>query len=137
MAKRITASNNLEFLTFRLSDINNYLIKSCTFDRQKDAFTTLKEGRQKSLRKIFNNEDLSFHILPSFPFQNDVYNQMIVIDFRNSFETKTHGEYSGNRINYKLNSPYIHQLRQRYISFYGKYGVPAIPESLRDYNLKG
>ena len=137
VAKRIAASNSLDFLTFKLSDTNNYLNKSCTFDRLRETFNTLKEGRQKNLRKLFNNEDLSTHILPSFPSQDNVYNQMIVIDFKNSFETKTHDEYSDKRINYKLNSPYIYQLRQRYISFFGKYGVPAIPESLRDYNLKG
>lgn len=137
VAKRIKASNRLDFLTFKLSDTNNYLNKTCTFDRLKEAFDTLREGRQKNLRKLFNNEDLSTHILPSFPSQNDVYNQMIIIDFKNSFETKTQDEYSDKRINYKLNSPYIYQLRQRYISFFGKYGVPAIPESLRDYNLKG
>lgn len=137
VAKRIKASNRLDFLTFKLSDTNNYLNKTCTFDRLKEAFATLREGRQKNLRKLFNNEDLSTHILPSFPSQDNVYNQMIIIDFKNSFETKTQDEYSDKRINYKLNSPFIYQLRQRYISFFGKYGVPAIPESLRDYNLKG
>lgn len=138
VAKRIAASNSLDFLTFKLSDTNDYLNKTYTFDRLKVAFDTLKEGRlKKSLRKLFNNEDLSTHILPSFPSRDNVYNQMIVIDFKNSFETKTHDEYSDKRINYKLNSPYIYQLRQRYISFFGKYGVPALPESLRDFNLKG
>lgn len=137
VTKRITASSSLDFLTFKLSDTNNYLNKSCTFDRLREAFNTLREGRQKNLRKLFNNEDSSTHILPSFPAQDNVYNQMVVIDFKNSFETKTHDEYSDKRINYKLNSPYIYQLRQRYISFFGKYGVPAIPESLRDFNLKG
>ena len=31
-------------------------------------------------------------------------------------------EFENKRIGYKLNSPYIHQLRQRFIAFYGKYG---------------
>lgn len=138
VAKRITAYNSLDFLTFKLSDTNNYLNKTYTFDRLKVAFDTLKEGRlKKNLRKLFNNEDLSKHILPSFPSRDNVYNQMIVIDFKNSFETKSYEEYSDKRINYKLNSPYIYQLRQRFISFFGKYGVPALPESLRDFNLKG
>ncbi len=30
---------------------------------------------------------------------------------------------------------YIHQLRQRFIAFFGKIGVPAIPSSLRYFNL--
>jgi hypothetical protein len=37
---------------------------------------------------------------------------------------------------YKLNSPYIFQLRQRYLAYIGRVGVPAIPPSLKAYNLK-
>lgn len=37
------------------------------------------------------------------------------------------------RYGYKLNSPYIHQLRQRYIAYIGRYGVPALPNSVRSH----
>ena len=37
------------------------------------------------------------------------------------------------RYAYKLNSPYIHQLRQRYIAYIGRYGVPALPNSVRSH----
>lgn len=39
-------------------------------------------------------------------------------------------------IDFKLNSPYIHQLRQRYLSYVGRVGVPSIPQSLRAFNIK-
>ena len=88
------------------------------------------------MRKIFNNDDLSHQILPVFPFTPKRYNETACINFKSALRVLKNREFVNKRIGYKLNSPYIHQLRQRFISFYGKYGVPAIPNSLRDYNLK-
>lgn len=136
VSNRISQSLELDFLTFNLSDVNDYLKKSCAFDRLQEAYLTFKEGRKEKLRKIFNNDTFSCHILPSFPSQRNIYNQLIVINFKNAYKTKSYDEYANMRSNYKLNSPYIHQLRQRFIAFFGKIGVPAIPSSLRDYNLK-
>lgn len=133
---RLESQNSLEFLTFKISDIDVYLHKQCDFERIKDAFNKLtKQDRKDKMRKKFNNDELSTHILPSFPAQEGVYNQLIVINFKTAFMTKRYEEYQHARANFKLNAPYIHQLRQRYTSFFGKFGVPAIPCSLRDYNL--
>ena len=133
---RLGSQNSLEFLTFKISDIDVYLQKQCCFERIRDAFNKItKQDRKDKMRKKFNNDELSTHILPSFPVQEGVYNQLIVINFKNAFMTKRYEEYQHARAHFKLNAPYIHQLRQRYISFFGKYGVPAIPCSLRDYNL--
>lgn len=134
--KRIMDSKAMDFLLFKISDTDDYLIKRCTFDRTKASYSTFKDEKKNNLRKMFNNDDLSMHILPSFPYKEEVYNQLIVINFKTSFSTKNVAEYGNNRTSYKLNSPYIYQLRQRFISFFGKYGVPAIPESLRDFNLR-
>lgn len=95
-----------------------------------------------SAKSIFNNGVISRHVLISFPFDEQLYNQVGVIEFNTAFRTlpkhnSKQNHIIGCRINYKLNTPYIHQLRQRFVSYFGKYGVPAIPESLRDYNLKG
>lgn len=135
VSKRTSQSLRLDFLTFNLSDISDYLQKTKSFDSSKEVYLTLKASKKENLRKIFNNEAFSYHILPSFPSQRNIYNQLIVIDFKNAYKTKSHDEYSNMRSNYKLNSPYIHQLRQRFIAFFGKIGVPAIPSSLRDFNL--
>ena len=132
---RINQSLELDFLTFNLSDINDYLRNSNTFDRLREAYLNFKESKKIKLRKIFNNEVFSSHILPSFPAHDNIYNQLVVINFKKAYKTKSHDEYSNMRSSYKLNSPYIHQLRQRFISFFGKIGVPAIPSSLRDFNL--
>ena len=85
---------------------------------------------------IFNNNVQSKHILPSFPFVDGIYNASAVIDFKTGFVLKPKSEFEHQRSNFKLNSPYIYQLRQRYLAFSGRVGVPAIPPSLRDFNLK-
>lgn len=91
-------------------------------------------------KKIFNNGVISQHILISFPFNNEIYNRIGVIDFNTAFRTlskiKNDLSIKSFRTQFKLNSPYIHQLRQRFVSYFGKYGVPAVPDSLREYNLK-
>lgn len=89
-----------------------------------------------SAKSIFNNGVISRHVLISFPFDEQLYNQIGVIEFNTAFRTMSKMDILVFRTNYKLNAPYIHQLRQRFVSYFGKYGVPAIPDSLRDYNLK-
>lgn len=108
-------------------------------EKQKKDY--LNEKKQKNAKEIFNNGVISRHILISFPFEENVYNQIGLIEFNTAFRTKSKMDDKQNsilscRTNYKLNAPYIHQLRQRFVSYFGKYGVPSIPDSLRVYNLK-
>lgn len=107
--------------------------------QEKKSKTFINDA--KSAKSIFNNGVLSRHVLISFPFEEDVHNLIGVIEFNTAFRTMPKISDSGVpistcRTNYKLNAPYIHQLRQRFVSYFGKYGVPAIPNSLREYNLK-
>ena len=101
-----------------------------------------KEKQKKYIKNpsnekaIFNNGVLSRHVLISFPFDEEVYNQIGLIDFNTSLRTKNKKNIVQYRTKYKLNAPYIHQLRQRFVAYFGKYGVPNIPDSLRVYNLK-
>ncbi len=125
----------LEFLLFKRSNFNDYLIKSYTYG-PNDNYDNFKEKRKETLKRIFNNDNLSTHILPVFPFSPRRYNEVACIDFKTAFCIKKNKEYVGKRMRYRLNAPYIHQLRQRFVSYFGKYGVPAIPDSLRVYNLK-
>ena len=96
------------------------------------AFITKK----KKDDTIFNNGVQSRHILPSFPFEKNSYNLTAFIDFETAFIVKTKAEFENKRSEFKLNSPYIFQLRQRYLAYIGRVGVPAIPPSLRAFNLK-
>ena len=92
--------------------------------------------KKKNDVKIYNNDTISRHILPSFPFEKDVFNLSANIDFKQAFIVKTKADFESKRTDYKLNSPFIYQVRQRYLSFIGRVGVPAIPPSLRAFNLK-
>lgn len=125
----------LEFLIFRRSNFKEYLVKNYSYT-PNDNYETFKENRKKRLKQIFNNDSLSTQILPVFPFSSRSYNEVACIDFKTAFCIKRNKEYVNKRMLYRLNAPYIHQLRQRFVSYFGKYGVPAIPDSLREYNLK-
>ncbi|MGP1561057.1 MAG: hypothetical protein ACTTIC_03115 [Helicobacteraceae bacterium] len=126
---------SLEFLIFQKDDFEEYLYKNYNFTKTGDLPT--EEGKKlKSLRKIFNNDNLSVHILPSFPFGNDSVGVAACINFKRAFSVKNYKEHEGKRTNFTLNSPYIHQSRQRFGAFFGRYGVAAVPNRLRDVNLK-
>lgn len=134
----------LDFLIFEIKNINKYLLKTYNYGSNGSPFNEIKEKQKEKLRKIFNNSDSTIHLLPSFPFlsenineANNTYNRCACIYLRKAFAIKKKEEYDDKRIGYKLNSPYIQQLRQRYVAFFGRYGVPAIPETLRDFNLSG
>ena len=114
--------------------------KSQSEKYQKEKQAAFKKAPD-SAKSIFNNGVISRHVLTSFPFVDETYNQIGLIDFNTAFRTieKKNNNQEGIiscRTHYKLNSPYIHQLRQRFVAYFGKYGVPAIPDSLRNYNLK-
>lgn len=126
----------LEFLVFSKDGFEEFLEKNHSHNRKQNVFLQLKDKKKEALKKIFNNDKLSTHLLPSFPFEEHQYDMTARIDFKNAFTVKSKNDFENCRSSYKLNAPYINQLRQRYISFFGRYGVPAIPDSLRTYNLK-
>ena len=128
--------DELAFLTFKANAFKQFAANK--YNKNYEIWYPLMETKNKNkeeCRKLFNNADSSFHILPSFPFKGNL-DQSAHIDFRNAFKIFPKEKYNGKRTGYRLMGPYIHQLRQRYISFFGRYGVPALPLSLRDFNLK-
>lgn len=125
----------LEFLLFQRSSFSEYLDKSHSYG-PNDIYDNFREKRKESLKRIFNNDNLSAQILPVFPFSPRRYNEVAYINFKTAFCIKKNKEYVSKRMGYRLNAPYIHQLRQRFVAYFGRYGVPAIPDSLREYNLK-
>lgn len=107
-------------------------------DKQK-KFSKDANGARNA-KEIFNNGVIRRHVLISFPFEEGLCNQIGLVDFNTALRTmpkmgNNKTSIMNIRTNFKLNAPYIHQLRQRFVSYFGKYGVPAIPDSLRDYNL--
>ena len=64
------------------------------------------------------------------------YNDIALINFASAMlvvKEDDDNNLLNKRYGYKLNSPYIHQLRQRYIAYIGRYGVPALPNSVRSH----
>lgn len=130
-------SNNVKDVP---KDIYEFLIidKAKSEDYQNQRKVKFKKKDGASQRDIFNNKVLSRHILPTFPFSRTDYSKLAIIDFCNAFRSYNKNDVKVQKAKRicKLNAPYIHQLRQRFVAFFGKYGVPAIPKSLRDFNLK-
>lgn len=127
----------LDFLIVKKSSFSDYLFKSLSFK----IGTPPSKNQDPKIEKLFNQEEIKIHILPSFPFDSLNYKTSALIEFQSCYEKLVKKDIindDGELINrlYKLNSPYIHQLRQRYLSYVGRVGVPAIPQSLRLINLK-
>jgi hypothetical protein len=117
----ITKNKEVELLCFYKSDFNN-----------APSLLQVKRGDVEKIKKAYNQEHPRFHILPVFPVDRDTL-VTAFIDFRFSLQhvkADSLTEKIKNR-NFKINSPYIQQLRQRYLSYLGRVGVPTIPNSLR------
>lgn len=115
--------------------------KTASVKYQRKYQNKFAKNEAKSAKEIFNNGVISRHVLISFPFEEGLYDQIGLIDFNTALRTipkidENKAPIQRVRTNFKLNAPYIYQLRQRFVSYFGKYGVPAIPDSLREYNLK-
>jgi hypothetical protein len=141
-------TNNFELLVFDRGVFETHVTKtkavksdgkaqSYTLDRFADweAGTDSQKQQLDSLRKAFNQNEPRFHLLPSFPF-DDGLKQTAVIEFSLGAEMHSAKVVSGYERPYKLNSPFIQQLRQRYLAYLGRVGTPSLPLSLRNYNLK-
>ena len=113
---------------------------SLKYQEDKQKMFSKDANGARNAKEIFNNGVISRHVLISFPFEDGLCNQIGLVDFNTALRTmpkigNNKTSIMNIRTNFKLNVPYIHQLRQRFVSYFGKYGVPAIPDSLRDYNL--
>ncbi len=100
----------------------------------KEDFAKVKDycDNEDEIKRAYNQEIAAIHLLPVFPF-SVADSTTALIDFRFSLkfaEGKFLDENKGKRKR-KINSPYIQQLRQRYLAYIGRVGVPAIPNSLR------
>lgn len=125
----IRKNERVELLCFNKDDFNNEFHK--TFAIEKTDTTRTK--------RAYNQENPRGHLLPAFPLNLEALDETTTafIDFRFSMQHFPGNFLSENisKRTVKINSPYIQQLRQRYLSYVGRIGVPTIPESLRNYNL--
>lgn len=125
--------NKMNDNSYNRNDFKQFLVK-CT--KTKDGKNEIVKEIGDLLKKMGNGNIISSHILPSFPFEVDCYNLSAMINFQTAFIVKNKAEFEEKRWNHKLNSPYIYQLRQRYLSYFGRVGVPAIPQNVKLYNMQ-
>ena len=127
----LTLENYLDTSELSEEDLDNVAIKLVSAIKNS-------EGKIDPNAKEVESKELGFGskaILITLNDEQEVID-VVVKDTTKPEFIKTKDECCPKRTLYKLNAPYIHQLRQRYIAFFGKYGVPAIPFGLRDFNLR-
>jgi len=89
----------------------------------------------------FNQSVPTKHYLLSFPYENESENENenenlpAVIDFSKALRTCKSSLLLSKKRAYKLNTPYIHQLRQRFAANHSKFGVSANNKSFVELNL--
>lgn len=96
---------------------------------------SLKPIESKILQQIFNQPHQRLYVLPCFDSGDGNYKTTAQIDFRDSLEFKKINEVKKEDRICKLNSPYIQDLRQRFLSYKGRIGVPSFPDNLRTWLL--
>jgi len=125
----------LELLTFSRDSFDAFLELGINDKYKRSSYASTSNKQKQKLYKLFNQHDPKYHILPSFPFDEKSFNVSVVVDFSRGSERFTVETIKDKR-RYKLNAPFIQQVRQRYISHLGRVGVPSLPLSLREFNLK-
>lgn len=121
----INKDKKVELLCFGKSDFT---------DNFHNTFALKKSDGEKT-KRAYNQENPRGHLLPTFPTNLSISDETTTafIDFRFSMEHFS-GKFLSDNISkrtVKINSPYIQQLRQRYLAYVGRIGVPTIPDSLR------
>jgi len=133
-------SKTFELLTFARDSFDSFLSLQINYQYARSKYeewtgTNNGKDRLKKLRARFNNGESTYHVLPSFPFTDSFLNQSAAIDLSEGAERFNYQAIKDNRT-YKLNAPFIQQLRQRYISHLGRVGTPSVPLSVRNLNLR-
>lgn len=148
--------NVFEFLTFSnnkiadfefLSQFNNskktlktilktMLDRDLTPAEGKKINISLKDVENILLQQIFNQPHQRLFVLPCFDFGDKNHKTIAQIDFRDNFEITKVDDTIGAERMCKLNSPYIQELRQRFLAYKGRVGVPSFPDNLRSWLLK-
>lgn len=88
------------------------------------------------MHQVFNQPHQRLYVLPCFDSGDKNIRTKAQIDFRGSLVFKKVSEVNGENRVCKLNSPYIQDLRQRFLSYKGRVGVPSFPKNLRTWLLE-
>ncbi|RYU94187.1 hypothetical protein [Emticicia agri] len=132
--KLLDISGSFDLLRFSNERFNATLTRLEATDSKRTTLT-IESKNFKNWKKIFNQDEQREHILPSFPYFENT-NGTILTDFSIDKIKISAEELTALERRFKLNSPFIQQLRQRYVAYFGRVGVPALPDIVKYYNLK-
>lgn len=121
--------------TTQISSLKN-MLEILVFNKENlfIEFSPPKPDDKGQLQK-FNQDAQAKHILPSFPYVGESRLIPAVISFSSALHSILSTDITTEKRRYKLNSPYIQQLRQRFSTAHSRVGVPAITELVRKFNL--
>lgn len=115
--------------------------KSCSFSTNQKIEISQELNKQISSAdallqvEAFTQTNTRFHLLPCFEFKKDDYSGVAMIDFRFALSVELAKTFSViNRV-VRLNTPYIQEIRQRYLSYKGRVGVPGYSKKLQEWLL--
>ena len=135
-------SNKIDemFFTRQFKDSKDTIkeaIKSLGQDEKNKVDQALSELKTELLKSAFTQPHPRVYILPCFEFVKDNYQTKTFIDFSTSLEFKKVKDAKPTDRICKFNSPYIQDLRQRFLAYKGRVGVPSFPDNLRSWLLNG
>ena len=130
-----TAGCEFELLTFESNSFEEYIKDPQTHNTKRADYAALGKGKKENLQKLFNQDNPRLHFLPSLPILDTESKISCVIDFRVATKRVLASELIKLERSIKLNSPFIQQLRQRYLSHIGRVGTAALPLHVREWNL--
>lgn len=128
-----TEGCEFELLTFSTEGFDQFIQQNNS--ATKAEYAGYNNNRKDGVRKIFNQEMPRVHILPSIPLLDPDCKASCIIDFRVATRRILAKELLVLPRSFKINSPFIQQLRQRYLSHIGRVGTAALPTHVRDWNL--
>lgn len=131
-----TPGSEFDLLVFTKDSFTTLLKKENTYDKINSLeYSKKKDKVKEGLHKIFNQELSRFHILPAIKIIDVNCNHSCAIDFRANTRRIKSEDITKFERPFKINSPFIQQLRQRYLAHIGRVGTPALPSFVRDWNL--
>lgn len=77
-----------------------------------------------------------YHLIPCFEFSKGDYSGIAKIDFRKDIKVVKSENLTIEKRVAKLNTPYIQELRQRFLAYRGRVGVPGYSLELRKWLLE-
>jgi len=116
--------------------VKDIIGKDLSESQSKQINSSLKPVESKILQQVFNQPHQRLYVLPCFDSGNGNTKTTAQIDFRDSLEFKKVSEVNKEHRICKLNSPYTQDLRQRFLSYKGRVGVPSFPDKLRTWLLE-